>query len=167
MIAGEEPELCMRLLKSNWRLLRVEREMTAHDAAMTRFGQWWRRMERAGHAYAEGAALHGAPPWRHNVRELLSIVFWAVVVPIGSIAAAIGVSRFHPWGWALLLAWPAGHVLLFARIYGHRRRRGDLAGVACLYAWFTTLAKFPLLDGAASYWFNRLRGRHRGLIEYK
>ena len=29
---------------AGWRILRVDAEMTLHDAAMTRFGQWWRRM---------------------------------------------------------------------------------------------------------------------------
>ena len=167
MIAGEEPELCMRLLKAKWRLLRIDRDMTAHDAAMTRLSQWWRRMERAGHAYAEGAALHGSPPWRHNVKELRSIVFWALVMPLGVGLAAVGASRWSPWGWALLALLPLGYVLLFLRVYQHRRRHGDAPSPARLYAAYTTLAKFPLLRGVLSYWVHRLRGRTRNLIEYK
>jgi GT2 family glycosyltransferase len=60
VIAGEEPELCVRLRAAGWRIQRIEHEMTLHDAAMTSWGQWWRRTLRAGHAYAEGAAMHGA-----------------------------------------------------------------------------------------------------------
>jgi GT2 family glycosyltransferase len=41
IIAGEEPELCLRLRQRGWKILRVDAEMTLHDAAMTRFGQWW------------------------------------------------------------------------------------------------------------------------------
>jgi GT2 family glycosyltransferase len=65
LIAGEEPELCLRLRREGWEIWRLEAEMAWHDAAMTRFSQWWRRSERAGHAFAEGAALHGKSPQRH------------------------------------------------------------------------------------------------------
>ena len=59
VIAGEEPELCVRLRANGWTLERINAEMTLHDAAMTRFSQFWKRAKRAGHAYAEGAAVHG------------------------------------------------------------------------------------------------------------
>ena len=62
LIAGEEPELCVRLRAAGWKIWRLEQEMTLHDAAMTMFGQWWKRTMRAGYAFAEGAYLHGAPP---------------------------------------------------------------------------------------------------------
>jgi hypothetical protein len=32
-------------------------DMTLHDANITRFGQWWRRMVRSGYAFT---TLHGA-----------------------------------------------------------------------------------------------------------
>ena len=38
MIAGEEPELCVRLRSAGWKIWRLGEEMTLHDAAMTRFG---------------------------------------------------------------------------------------------------------------------------------
>jgi GT2 family glycosyltransferase len=53
LIAGEEPELCVRLRAAGWKVVRLDAEMTLHDAAMTRFGQWWKRNVRNGHAYAE------------------------------------------------------------------------------------------------------------------
>jgi len=43
LIAGEEPDLCLRLRQRNQRILRIDAEMTLHDANITRFGQWWRR----------------------------------------------------------------------------------------------------------------------------
>ena len=62
LIAGEEPELCVRLRANGWKVWRLAEEMTLHDATMTRFGQWWRRTLRGGYAFAEGASLHGAAP---------------------------------------------------------------------------------------------------------
>src|SRR5207249_2888192 len=78
LIAGEEPELCARLRAAGWKVVRLPSEMTLHDAAMTRFGQWWRRAVRAGHAYAEVAIRHGRgglQSWRRRVR---SNWFWAI-----------------------------------------------------------------------------------------
>src|SRR5581483_941040 len=37
LIAGEEPELCVRLREKGWKIWRLDAEMTQHDAAMTRF----------------------------------------------------------------------------------------------------------------------------------
>ncbi len=56
LIAGEEPELCRRLRARGDQILHVDRPMTGHDLAMTRWQQYWRRAVRAGHAYAEVAA---------------------------------------------------------------------------------------------------------------
>src|SRR6185437_3392379 len=48
VIAGEESELCIRLRRANWRIWRLDTEMALHDAAMTKFSQWWGRVERGG-----------------------------------------------------------------------------------------------------------------------
>ena len=53
LIAGEEPELCRRIIGLGFRILHVDRAMTGHDLAITRFSQYWKRATRAGHAFAE------------------------------------------------------------------------------------------------------------------
>src|SRR5262249_39178288 len=52
IVAGEEVELCKRLRDSGFKVLRLDAEMTRHDAAMTRFGQWWKRTVRTGYGLA-------------------------------------------------------------------------------------------------------------------
>ncbi len=82
VIAGEEPEMCVRLRALGHRIRRLDAEMTLHDAAMTRFGQWWKRNVRAGHAFAEGFHRHGRPPeqmWRKSVR---SNYLWTILFPL-------------------------------------------------------------------------------------
>ncbi|MEM9321073.1 MAG: glycosyltransferase family A protein, partial [Pseudomonadota bacterium] len=81
LIAGEEPELCVRLRQAGWQIHRLDHEMTWHDAAMTRFSQWWKRARRGGHAYAEGTAIHGAPPERHFVHQTRRAVLWGLLIP--------------------------------------------------------------------------------------
>jgi GT2 family glycosyltransferase len=161
VIAGEEPDLCVRLRARGWTILRLNAEMTLHDAAMTRFGQWWRRSVRAGHAYAEGAARHGRPPERHWVRDVRSIVVWGGLFPLAAVAAA------WPTAGLSLVALPALYAVQVWRIARSQRRRGRPASHARLYAFFTVLGKFAQLQGVLWYWTNRLRGRKTGIIEYK
>lgn len=72
LIAGEEPDLCRRLRARGGLILHVDRPMTGHDLAMTRWRQYWRRAVRAGHAYAEVAARFRAtdtPLWEREVKR--------------------------------------------------------------------------------------------------
>lgn len=155
LIAGEEPELCVRLRQSGWSIARLDAEMTWHDAAMTRFAQWWRRTTRAGHAFAEGAALHGAPPERHWVRETRRALVWGAVLPAAIIVAAL----WKPWlGVGLMLLYPAQFLRLGLR--DERPHRWHLA-------WFSVVGKFAEAQGAVSYYLSRLKGRRRQIIEYK
>ena len=91
LIAGEEPELCVRLRAAGWRIWRLDAEMALHDAAMTRFSQWWRRAVAGGYAFAQGAYLHGAPPERHWVWESRRAWLWGVWLPLACLTAGIGV----------------------------------------------------------------------------
>ncbi|MDJ0630904.1 MAG: glycosyltransferase [Rhodobacter sp.] len=152
MIAGEEPEMCFRLRAKGWTILRIDAEMTWHDAALTRFGQWWVRNTRAGHAYAESAARHGDSPERFRVAQTRRALLWGAALPA---VAALGAVLIGPWALLLMLAWPLQALRLAARGMGLER------------AWFLTLGKMPEAQGVLSYYWNRLRGRRRGLIEYK
>jgi GT2 family glycosyltransferase len=160
LIAGEEPELCVRLRQAGWKIERLDAEMTLHDAAMTHFAQWWRRMRRSGHAYAEGAALHGAPPEEHWVRETKRALFWGAGVPAVALGAALPTL-------GLSLGLLGAYGVSAARVYRSVRERGRPAEDALPYAVFTTLGKLPEVQGVLEYHANRLRGRRRGLIEYK
>ena len=152
LIAGEEPELCLRLRQAGWQIWRLDAEMARHDAAMYRFGQWWRRARRGGYAYALGAALHGTGPERHNVAQIRRALIWGLALPLLAILAAVLV---HPLFLAALLAWP----LQILRLW---RRDGDATR-----AVFLTLGKIPEALGVMEYALGRLRGRSARLIEYK
>lgn len=150
LIAGEEPDLCLRLRRAGGEVWRIGAEMTLHDAAMTRFSQWWQRSRRAGHAFAEGAQRYGAGPERHWVAETRRALIWGAGVPVAALLAGL----LHPAGLLILLAWPLQGLRLSRRMGGEA-------------ALFTVLGKLPEAQGALGYHLNRLRGRQRGLIEYK
>jgi GT2 family glycosyltransferase len=160
LIAGEEPELCVRLRQRGWKILRIDHEMTLHDAAITELKQWWQRAVRSGHAYAEGADKHGRGPERHWVAETRRIVLWGALVP----SLALGGAPFTGGlSLALLLGYPVSAYRAFRAV----RRRGVPMDSAAAYAAFMTLAKGAEMQGAVRYWRNKARGRRSGLIEYK
>lgn len=150
LIAGEEPELCVRLRKAGWKIWRIEAEMTRHDANITRLSQWWKRSRRAGHAYAEGAYLHGAAPEHHWVRETRRALVWGYALPLVTLFGM----TMKPWMVVFVLAYPAQ----IARL----STKGGWT-----WAFFTVLGKFPEALGVLQYRIARLRGKYSKLVEYK
>jgi len=157
LIAGEEPELCVRLRLQGWKIWRIDEEMTLHDAAISRFGQWWNRTKRCGYAYAEGAYLHGAAPEMHRVKESRRVWIWGLGIPLVTI---IMPSFLGIWGLAILLIYPAQVVRL--AIKGSRSVYENWWG-----ALFLVLGKFPEAVGQVNFVMNRLTGNKAHLIEYK
>lgn len=161
LICGEEPEMCIRLRRLGWKIERIQAEMTLHDAAMYRFGQWWKRSVRGGWAVAEGVAMYGSAPERYMAQEHFSGWLWGLAVPL----IAVGLA-WLTHGLSLLLL--LGYVPLALRIYRYRRTQfGDLPAHARLYAALCTLSKFPQVAGQFFYWLTRWRGQAATLIEYK
>jgi GT2 family glycosyltransferase len=160
MIAGEEPELCLRLRQKGWKILRLDAEMTLHDAQITRLSQWWKRSFRAGHAYAEGAWLHGREPERHWVRESQRIWFWGLFLPL----LTLGMT-WPTHGLSLLLL--LGYPVLAYRTFLNLRRRNICSQHAALYALSCVLDKFAQVGGAMQFLQRSLLGTKSVLIEYK
>ncbi|MBS3936159.1 MAG: glycosyltransferase [Sulfuritalea sp.] len=157
MIAGEEPELCVRLRAAGWGVRRLDREMTRHDAMMVRFGQWWTRALRGGHAFAEGAHLHGAPPERHWVQECRRILFWAALLPATILSAFLLIG---PWVGLLLAIYPLQVVRLALR--GAQPWRKNV-----VWSFFLVLSNFPGLIGQLRFHARRIANARPQLIEYK
>ncbi|MGB7272356.1 MAG: glycosyltransferase family 2 protein [Geitlerinemataceae cyanobacterium] len=161
LIAGEEPELCLRLRRRGWKVWRLANDMALHDAQMTRFSQWWTRSIRAGHAYAEGSWLHGGGRERHWVKESRSIWLWGLILPLLALSLA---------GWTyglsiLLLLCLYG--LQVYRVYRYMRGRQFTSVHSLLYAIFCILGKFPQIQGQLRFHFDRLMGYRSPVIEYK
>lgn len=160
VIAGEDDEVCVRIRRAGFRILRIDAEMGLHDAAMTKASQWWRRAVRAGHCFAQGFAMHGGPPERLWLRKNLSILFNAVAVPLVALGAAWPTGGLS----LLLLAWYPVSVF---RTYRSSLRRGLPARDAWAWAISCWLSNVPNLVGVAKYVAARLRRRPERIIEYK
>lgn len=156
IIAAEDDELCIRVRQAGWKIFRLEAEMAAHDVAMTKFSQWWRRSVRAGHAYAQVGHLHP----EYFVSERRRTWFWGGIIPL----VAVGLVPVT-YGLSLTL------FLLFLVSYARTRKNliktGIKASESSIYAKFLTISKFPALIGMLKYWYRYALKQENNLIEYK
>lgn len=159
VIAGEDSEFGVRVGLAGLTITKIDTPMATHDADIHRFGQWWRRTVRAGHAIGQRFSLNGRAPLHDCARERRSVLFWGLGLPTTILALA-------PWtsGVSLLLAF--GYLVLGARIARHRLAQGDSRADAWLYARFVVLAKFAEAVGLVKFHLNRIAGQFR-IIEYK
>ncbi len=159
VIAGEEPELCVRLRHAGWRIKRLDSEMTLHDAAILHFSQWWKRSKRAGYAYALGAYMHGRPPERHWIRECIRIWFWALL-PFATLAATVVMGA---WASLILLLYPVSWAKCFAGQYCANGRFDQ----AAITATALLVCKFPEFQGQLLFLWKRIFRKESVIIEYK
>jgi glycosyltransferase involved in cell wall biosynthesis len=157
LIAGEEPELCLRLREAGWKIWRIDEEMTAHDANISCFGQWWKRTMRGGFAYAAVLALHARSPKRIWLRESARALAWGLALPV---SVLISCAAWPTLAVALMGLFP----IQFARL---AIKRGGSSARSWRYAFFMILAKFAEAAGILKYAVSRISGKGAKLIEYK
>lgn len=155
LIACEEPELCFRLRTRGWTILRIDAEMTRHDADITCFSQWWTRCTRTGYSYLQAYSLHRREPGRFLSQEIRSAGIWGAAFPLLLFASA-----FEP----LLIAL-AGLMILIQAKRINRRYEGKV--LAPRFAFFAILINLPIAVGMLRYLRFRLMGKQSALIEYK
>jgi glycosyltransferase involved in cell wall biosynthesis len=157
VIAGEEPELCVRLRATGWRVWRLDAEMTWHDAAICQFRQWWLRTKRCGFAYARGSELHGAPPELHWVKETRRAILWGAGAPALILSSTL---IFGPIAWTLWLIYPCQ----VARLAWASPPETPLRWHSAV---FLVLGKFAEAQGVWQWWWQRVWHQGPKLIEYK
>jgi GT2 family glycosyltransferase len=156
VIAGEEPELCVRLRERGWKIWRLDANMTLHDAAMSRFSQWWVRSIRSGYGFAEVSRLHRNSPFRVWARAVPSALFWGAFLPASIVSAGV----FHPILFWLALIYPLQVCSIAIRVGAIQPNRWQ-------YAVLTIVSKFAQALGIGKFYWLRLSGRSSQLIEYK
>ncbi|MDX1914167.1 MAG: glycosyltransferase [Methylophilus sp.] len=157
LIAGEEPELCIRIRHAGFKVWRIDHEMTLHDAAITKFSQWWRRTVRTGHAYAEGVSLYGAPPERHWVRESRRAWIWGGILPLIFMILLV----FQP-KLALIIVFL--YLLQWIKlIYSNK----NFSTFSPVYSTFLMIGKLAEMLGQLKFYWLRLLNKHSRIIEYK
>ena len=162
LIAGEEIDLSIRLRQHGYRIWRLNADMTVHDAAIDRFGQWWRRQVRSGHAYAQLLHRHGDREDTYWRRRVASILVWGGAFPVLSLLLA------WPTRGASLLLFAIAELFLWVRVARANLRENKHRGDGALFGIAVVLGKLPQFQGAIRFYWNHIfRRRSTRLIEYK
>lgn len=172
LIAGEEPELCLRLRQAGWGIDRIDAEMTLHDAAILSFPAWWRRTLRGGYGALDvrtrlrGSVPEADIPFRHLTTSAVSwTVRWLWLVALLAAAGAVAA------GWhgtlAGIVAAAGLQVFQALRIAWGVRHRAASGAAAFEYGLFTMIGKWAQVVGQYRYRRDRREGRVIRIIEYK
>lgn len=154
LVAGEEPELCLRLRQAGWTIHRLDADMAWHDMNMTSFRQWWRRSVRFGYGSMQASRpAHAGTLWK---KQRYSAAFWGMLLPVLCIVFFMA----QPAAGLLVMAYPLQVVRL-------TRRSPHPHPLNWLTALFFTISKFSQAWGMLAFIGNQLRGAHHTLIEYK
>ncbi len=165
LIAGEEPELCRRLLARHYRILHVDLPMTGHDLAVLRFPQYWRRAVRAGHAYAQVAdrfRTTSNPFWTDEVDRNRRRALVLLGLCVAALALSAVLRNALPLAVAALVL-----LALAARTAWRQRWKSDSPLTLLLYGIHSHLQQIPIYVGQLRFHRNHRRGRASGLVEYK
>lgn len=165
LIAGEEPELCSRMRILGHRILHIDAPMTQHDLAIDHFAQYWKRAERAGHAYAEVSARFAGskfPLWSEESRRNRLHALTLVVLPIVSIGLGVFLRSLWP-----VAAMALFFAMLFLRSAWKSRWKCANAATLLLYGVHSHLQQVPIAVGQWRYRVSRRKGQKLKLVEYK
>ena len=166
LIAGEEPDMCLRMSRHGWRFARIDAAMTRHDAQIIYFDQWWRRAKRAGFAAASHVARHGDKSLPGDIGQVKRMLVWGAAVPaIFALLLLLGLADRRLAPIALLV--PLLLTVQWLRLSLAERRTMPNWSLALKAGGLRVLHQYAAIAGLLSYWRGRLLGKERGLIEYK
>ena len=166
LIAGEEPELCQRMRAQGYSILHIDRPMTGHDLAMTRWTAYWRRAFRAGYAYAEVSERLKAGPFPLWQREARRNRIHALVL-IGAVLGSLGIAVLFDAVWPLLF--PFGFIAALALRSACKNcwKSPNDPATLLLYGLHSHVQQIPIFAGQLANDWDSWRKRRRLLIEYK
>lgn len=172
LIAGEEPELCVRLRARGWTIQRLGHDMTWHDANILRFSQWWTRNVRGGYGALDVVTrLRGQVPTAEVpfLGLTTSAVRWTDQWAFGVIWCAVAGGMFAGVTGAILgVLIPLGlWGLQVLRIARRVRTRAGSWSLALEYGVFTMVGKWAQRSGQRRYRRDVRAGKVIQIIEYK
>lgn len=115
VLAGEEPELCARIRRQGYKVLRIDEVMAWHDLNMHHFSQWWRRGVRSGFGALDVRLRFGV---RDFDKLLVSAWAWVLGWPLFTLVVLFSLwlgSASTLWAALLLLTFLPLQVLRIAR----------------------------------------------------
>lgn len=155
----ESQDLCVRERRRGAHLWRLDAPMLTKAAEKKDIPSWWQRNKAQGRKNAFIKSLHGGPPERLGVSETRRTYFWAMFVPLFTLAIAAALaalaSRLDAGNPLLVAAitFTAGSSLYLLRILVLVARSKPSRPASWRFAISNTFAVFPEFFGLLKYKF--------------
>lgn len=166
LIAGEEPELCLRLRMAHWRIRSIRQEMTVHDVDINSPRQWWLRAKRAGYAITHLLLMYRQQANASWKRYVVSTYLWSVLT-VGSLVSLISAGLLGSY--TLLLVGAGGALICGLQVLRTGlRHRSFFRSYTQALRWSALMFGTKLAQASGS--LSRLSqnpSKKAGLIEYK
>jgi len=164
IIAAEDNEICQRIRANRYSILHIDKPMTKHDLAITRWSQYWLRATRTGHAFAEVSNLsrNTTGLWLHESRKHWLHAGILIGIFVIGLIISLGLKSLWPFFSSILL-----FLLLSLRSAWRARWKSKNFLTLFLYGLHSQFQHIPIVVGQWSYYYHRWRGQRRRLIEYK
>lgn len=160
-VAHEEPEFCGRLRKAGFRIWKIDKEMTLHDAAIHSLKQFYSRNRRAGFGITQALARSGVDIDPSGRAILQRAATWALLIPT---VILIGLMAL---GWIAAL----GLVIYPAQVVRHavvnKQHAGGSLRNRFAVATLAMIGKFAEAQGALEFVFKLLMRREMKAIYYR
>lgn len=157
LVAGEDPELSVRVRLKGYKIFHLDAPMTTHDIAMKEWRQYWKRAYRTGYGFAAVALRFPGRSGGFWLREMIRItVRGGGGLGLFLLGLLLGSWISVPFYWAAALA-----LLFFPRLFridAFMRNRKLSPRHARIYAWHCSLVVIPELLGAMRYWIGAALG---------
>lgn len=166
LIAGEEADLCLRIKSTGEKVWRLDVSMGTHDIDMHKFSQWWTRMKRTGHAYAQGFDMYGKGVYKHKQKQVLSSLIYGFIVPFFFIFS-LSMLEGQEISITILILTIIIYIRVFLSSLYARLKLRDSTFNSLLYATAIIIGKFPEVLGIFIYYMNNMFGKTSLIMEYR
>lgn len=158
LVGGEDPELSRRVIRANWKIIRLDALMTRHDLAMRTVRQYLKRAFRSGYGFAAvrtREAKAGSDFWKSEFDKIVikGGVFFTCI--ISSLLPVLIEPSQKTLSLTVLTAAPGIAILLNPRLFKVRKfmRENNLnREEANIYAWHCSLVVIPQLFGIMRFY---------------
>jgi len=153
-INAEDIDVSFRIRQRGFSIVRLGREMTSHDARMTRFGEYYRRALRAGYGYLEVGLRYRRGPGKLLLRRAFSSAVYFIALPLLAVAGGL------VW-WPLAFLPLPFYLRVVVQMMLWARRRGAAPSTALAYSLLNLVCKVANLWGSLRFLVDRISGHGR------
>lgn len=152
LIAGEDPELSLRVRGLGWKIVQLDALMCHHDLAMSCLQQYFWRAYRSGYGFANVYQLH------HGINDVWEKEMQRICVR-GGVGLGLLLSGLFTYG---LAAIPGCLLLLYPRLFKVKtlsQCKHLTLEEAKIYAWHCSFVVVPQFFGVVRFYLGKILNR--------